>query len=471
VKLGGEAAKVYLFRKHSGLDYDRLTGILLALKYYSILPFMCLALFFAGFALINFDLPRLALAALAFLILFFAVVALIYYKAGSNSAHNQEHATPEIWLAGTETYNNMNLIGKVLLTFKKRLAKIILLLTRAGIFARSMTNRLERFALISLSTLVWLTYPVKVLLFARMLGLDIGLFSIAVITFTAYLISMVPLLPGGLGSYEATMALMFTLYGFTPAEGITVALLTRLVTYWFPLVISALAAAVLAYLSKPHELSKATSKSAGHVDRAETTLKSPFFSVAQISERLAVRFAFVARIYFNLFYKNMLAREVALAGLKKGASILHIGGGAYPFTAIYLAQKGYRVHACDCSSSAAEIAKSLVNKHKLNDQVKVFIKNGCLVDSSNYDAVWVSLNICPKERVLEQAWASLKESGILVYRKLPAWLALLGRRDVSFTGDQWSTIKIARSGFGSESLSIEKVRSYVESSKKISVSS
>jgi len=215
VKLGGEAAKVYLFRKHSGLDYDRLTGILLALKYYSILPFMCLALFFAGFALINFDLPRLALAALAFLILFFAVVALIYYKAGSNSAHNQEHATPEIWLAGTETYNNMNLIGKVLLTFKKRLAKIILLLTRAGIFARSMTNRLERFALISLSTLVWLTYPVKVLLFARMLGLDIGLFSIAVITFTAYLISMVPLLPGGLGSYEATMALMFTLYGFT----------------------------------------------------------------------------------------------------------------------------------------------------------------------------------------------------------------------------------------------------------------
>jgi hypothetical protein len=78
-----------------------------------------------------------------------------------------------------------------------------------------------------------------------MLSLEVGLFSVAVITYTAYLISMVPLLPGGLGSFEATMVMMFSLYGLNPAEGLAVALISRLVTYWFPLGLSAFAAVFL----------------------------------------------------------------------------------------------------------------------------------------------------------------------------------------------------------------------------------
>jgi|GEM_PF-1501426 len=184
--------------------------------------------------------------------------------------------------------------------------------------------------------------------------------------------------------------------------------------------------------------------------------KSPFFSLSQFSERLAVRFALFARLYFDLFYRKMLANEVDLAGLKPGASVLHIGGGAYPYTAIYLARKGYRVRACDCNSSAVEMARDLVQKNGLGDRITIFHRNGCTVDSSNYDAVWLSLNICPKERVLEQSWASLKEGGLLIYRKLPAWLVQFGRCEVDFSGGGEARVEKALTGLGAESLVLKK---------------
>ncbi len=190
--------------------------------------------------------------------------------------------------------------------------------------------------------------------------------------------------------------------------------------------------------------------------------KSPYFKMSQYAERVAVRFNIFSRLYFNIIYKKMLSKEVALANLKTGASILHIGGGAYPFTAIFLAQEGYRIHACDCDNTAVEVSKNIVAKSNMSHQISIFCKSGCIVNCSDYDAVWVSLNICPKKRVLEQSWASLKKGGILVYRKLPSWLSLLGIRDVLFNGDNGNRVKKARSVLIAESLVIEKNNSFTE---------
>ena len=60
-----------------------------------------------------------------------------------------------------------------------------------------------------------------------------GLLTIAF--FVAYLVSMLPLFSGGLGSFEGSMALLLLLGGITPAEGLAAALLSRVITYWFPL--------------------------------------------------------------------------------------------------------------------------------------------------------------------------------------------------------------------------------------------
>ncbi len=193
-----------------------------------------------------------------------------------------------------------------------------------------------------------------------------------------------------------------------------------------------------------------------HKNRRMPEWKSPFFKLSQFTERLAVRFNSVAGLYFKLFYKNMLAREVALTDLTPGDAVLHIGGGSYPFTAIYLAEKGYQVDVCDCNREAANLSEKMVYRYGLTDRIDIYHKNGCVIDSSKYAAVWVSLNICPKEKVLERTWETLRPKGLLIYRKLPAWVALFGKRDVTFYGGVKCGIKKALSGFGAESLILEK---------------
>jgi hypothetical protein len=196
---------------------------------------------------------------------------------------------------------------------------------------------------------------------------------------------------------------------------------------------------------------------------SEMTLS--FFSLAQLAERVAFRFAIFARLYFNLFYRTMLDGELFLAGLKPGASVLHIGGGAYPYTALFLAQKRYRVYACDCDKTAVAISREIVAKNGLTDQISILHESGCTIDSSGYDAIWVSRTVRPKERIIEQSWASLKNGGIIVYRKLPAWLPLFGKSEVVFNGHQMSMIRKARFGLGAESIVIKKTKSLFEGRK------
>lgn len=199
---------------------------------------------------------------------------------------------------------------------------------------------------------------------------------------------------------------------------------------------------------------------------SETTSTS--LSLAQLAERAAARFAYFARVYFNIFYRATLTREVALAGLKPGASILHIGGGAYPYTALFLARNGYRVYACDCDITAVAISKDIIAKKGLAKHITILHENGCSIDSKGYDAVWVSRTICPKDKVLEQSLASLKKGGVLVYRKLPAWLALFGKIDVAYIGAQMNKTGRARFGLSAESIVIKKTKSRTEGRKNFS---
>ena len=110
---------------------------------------------------------------------------------------------------------------------------------------RSLMGKRDWYFMLLFSLLVWLLYPVKVFFVAAMLGIDVGHLTSAVSTYTAYLVSMLPLLPGGLGTFEGSMAIMFSIGGFDLATGIAIALLSRCITFWFPLIFSAGAAICL----------------------------------------------------------------------------------------------------------------------------------------------------------------------------------------------------------------------------------
>ncbi len=202
---------------------------------------------------------------------------------------------------------------------------------------------------------------------------------------------------------------------------------------------------------KKHECSLSTNSSSAQYKEV-----SPLFSVSQKFENMAYHFPLLARIYYNMFYRSMLARELKMADLQPGSKVLHIGCGPYPYTAIFLARKGYLVEGWDCNHGAVHKARRLVEKFKLNNKIKITLCDGNKIDSSDCDAVWLSLNICPKEKVINKAFQSLKEGGLLVYRNLPRWMAG-GYREVSACSwPEEHEVQLGASLFGSQSIVIKK---------------
>lgn len=224
VKMGGEAARVYFFRRISGLSYTKITGVLLIQKYLSMFPFIiiCAALLFI--ASLYHRLP--ASVYLAFLCATGMLLFLFMLIRGSGSDKEYEREVDE------EKSHSDNW---------KLLRRAIGFIKEASESASGLTGRKDRYCMLIVSTFIWALYPLKVAIVVKMLGLEVSFLNIALATYVAYLVSMIPLLPGGLGTFEGSMVFMFSISGLAPAEGLSIALISRTVTYWFPLVFSACA--------------------------------------------------------------------------------------------------------------------------------------------------------------------------------------------------------------------------------------
>ncbi len=238
VKFGGEAAKVYLFRQRTGQDYQELAGTLLVHKFLTMAPFVMLCLVLVLPAFFMFDLPVYFYIALGTLTALCVGLGLLCY--GKNGKAEKEK--PQQNMPGPKAPGRLE-------PLKKAASRIALFLQQSRLAASRLLSTRQTFAAMFVSLIIWVFYPVKVYLACTFLGLDVHPFIIGLATLFAYMVSMVPLLPGGLGTYEGTMALFFTLGGLTPAEGLAVALLSRLTTFWFPLLLSALSCIFLARTS------------------------------------------------------------------------------------------------------------------------------------------------------------------------------------------------------------------------------
>jgi uncharacterized protein (TIRG00374 family) len=107
-------------------------------------------------------------------------------------------------------------------------------------FANLMRNtKLCLFMLIQ-AFAIWLLYVVKAYIIVQSLAIESSIMEVAVATLFSYMIAMVPLFPGGLGSFEAAYTFMFVSMGYDIEQGIAAALALRLVTFWFVFLISVL---------------------------------------------------------------------------------------------------------------------------------------------------------------------------------------------------------------------------------------
>lgn len=133
-------------------------------------------------------------------------------------------------------------------------------------------------------------------------------------------------------------------------------------------------------------------------------------------EDIGSRWPALGHLYSTYLYTDVVEREVELAGLKPGSSILHIGCGSLPFTALALAGKGYAVAAVDNDPASIASARRFIDYHKPDADITFIQDDGASVDPSLYDAIWVSLNVAPKGKVLKNLLTRMQEGAAIIYR-------------------------------------------------------
>jgi uncharacterized protein (TIRG00374 family) len=196
-KLGGEVAKIHLLHQHVGLSYQQLAAVTLVSKLLTLLPFLALAGLFLAWEAVKGQI--VFPAAVAFLALSVFTGALAWICHVERTA---EEAVPRTG----------HISGGVL-HFAPLIRRVFAFLRQARRESSHLLSRRRRLTFLALISIVWILYPVKVLLVTQMLGMEVEFADVATATYAAYLVSMLPLLPRRTGFFRDNHGLTAKLYG------------------------------------------------------------------------------------------------------------------------------------------------------------------------------------------------------------------------------------------------------------------
>ena len=94
---------------------------------------------------------------------------------------------------------------------------------------------------ILLGVVAWGAEGLALFYLVQAMGSEIGLATALFIYAFSMLVGAISFLPGGLGSAEITMVMLFGLHGMSPAEAVAATVIIRLATLWFAVLLGLLA--------------------------------------------------------------------------------------------------------------------------------------------------------------------------------------------------------------------------------------
>ena len=254
-KIGGEVFRVWQLKKVGRSNTQQATSIVLMQKTFSMSAFLIASLVSLVFFVLAFPyiIPTgMQIILLTTLLSLLLILLLLLFKKPVN-----KQVTVRL---DSDCKNNQT-------RFKvddDRIIKTSLLFTRFDKVKKWLTQIPEQIhtlnskprVLISqllLSILIWMLYPVKLIFIVYRLHQTIQVnqvFMMAAFTFIAYLAAMLPLLPGGIGSFEAAMIPLLVMIGFSTNDGTVITVLFRFATFWF-VMMTGLLVVLITHISQP----------------------------------------------------------------------------------------------------------------------------------------------------------------------------------------------------------------------------
>ena len=219
VKAGGEAYKVLYLKKYTH-DVYRAAAMVTIQKSISLIGFLTLTLISLHFLTVMPALNNDAM--ILFGIIFGIVITLSLFM---------------IVFRNKNTF--LNSVVKAFTPFKTRKTELVL-----------------HYAL---SISIWLMFALKLGILLMAFNLDFPLTTILALTFIPYMVGLLPLSPGGLGTFETTLTLMLTSLGVAFTQALSITLIFRFITFWFPFVLSLLNIGVQSLKLKRRQINAKTS--------------------------------------------------------------------------------------------------------------------------------------------------------------------------------------------------------------------
>lgn len=221
-KAGGEVSKVYVLTNKVGLSIPEATSLVTIQKINSMVAFVIINVASVIWFIFKVDLDRNTGMAMVL------GLGLMILAIGASSFIVFSKRVSE------------GLLEKLPLKSEKREKLKDGLKSIRCNFKKSIEDR-ERFLTgFLMSFIIWSLFAVKAYIISRGIGIDVGFAPIAVVTFLTYMVGMVPLTPGGAGTFEASMVLFMTPLGVSFSESLLLALTLRFVTFWLVFIVSAL---------------------------------------------------------------------------------------------------------------------------------------------------------------------------------------------------------------------------------------
>lgn len=231
-KAGGDPARIYFLHKEDVAIKDAL-AVASVNKYLDMASFTILLFLFYVHLAANFAISTPLIVAMAISSTALALLSLLGIFLYMN-----EKIAIKILQKGLKIINrfkSVKLEPKIAVkNFKVSVRKI-------------MQNKALLIQIISISVVVWLLYPLKIYLIFHTLGSDVSFGLVAFVTFVAYLIGMIPVLPGGIGLYEGSAIALYGILGVPLAEATVAVIIGRIFTFGFVSLMGALAAIELTY--------------------------------------------------------------------------------------------------------------------------------------------------------------------------------------------------------------------------------
>ncbi len=128
-------------------------------------------------------------------------------------------------------------------------------------------------------------------------------------------------------------------------------------------------------------------------------------------ERAAAERPWCFRLYAYP-YRRLVARELALAGVSPADTVLNIGCGSLPFTAVLAAQlSGARVIAVDCDPQAVRNARAVVARLGLAGRIEVVRADAASDRLPEAEVALVALQAGPKPEIHRNLARSVRGKG------------------------------------------------------------